>query len=457
MINPAFRQTLRFYALVILVGLIAGVGAIVFRDLIAFFHNLLFYGDFSLNYDVLQHAAASKWGIGIILVPVIGAFFVAYLVKNYAPEAKGHGVPEVMDAIYYEHGHIRPMVAIIKSLASSITIGSGGSVGREGPIIQIGAAFGSTIGQWVGVPDWERITLIACGAGGGIAATFNAPVAGVLFAIEIMLPALSARTVIPVTLATAIATYISYLKFGVNSFIPITTTAVSQIYSFEIIGYLVLSILLGIISALFIRSIYFCEDAFDRLPGGYYVRHMSGMLLVGISMYLMLKLTRHYYIHGVGYATVMDILTQLLTHPEFLLLLAILKLLDTAITLGSGGSGGIFSPLLFIGACLGACFALLCQTVLPGQIDMSIQLGALAGIAGMVGATTGAPLTAIIMTSELTNDYTILLPIMMIVAIAYGIRRTIMKDSVYTLKLTRRGHSIPEQLTTFPPEAQQQA
>ena len=451
MLQDSFIRSARFYILVLLVGVVAGLGAIVFRELIAFFHNLLFYGDFSLEYDVLKHTAPSKWGVGIILVPVIGAVVVAYLVKTFAPEAKGHGVPEVMDAIYYEHGIIRPVVAVIKSIASSITIGSGGSVGREGPIIQIGAAFGSTLGQWFKTADWERITLIACGAGGGIAATFNAPVGGILFAVEIMLPELSARTFIPVSIATAIATYVSYLKFGSNYFIPITTTAVANIHTPEIAAYLLLSVLLGLVSALFIWSIYFSEDTFDRLPGGYYVRHMLGMFMVGVSMYGMIFVYGHYYIQGVGYATVLDVLMDHLISPWFLLGIAVLKLVDTSITLGSGGSGGIFSPLLFIGACFGGAFALACNYLLPGQIDISIQLGALAGMAGLIGACTAAPMTAIIMTSELTNDYTVALPLMIIVAVAYGVRRMIMKEGVYTLKLARRGHFIPDGLVKSVP------
>lgn len=417
-----------------------------FRELIAFFHNLLFYGRFSIHYDVLQHALPSRWGMGIILVPVVGAVCVVFLVKNFAPEAKGHGVPEVMDAIHYEHGKIRPVVAIIKSLASSISIGSGGSIGREGPIIQIGAAFGSAIGQWAKVADWERITLIACGAGGGIAATFNTPFGGILFALEIMLTELSARTIIPVSIATAIATYTSYLYFGNIPFIPFSTSAVSAINFFDIFCYFILSIALGFISAVFIRSIYFAEDLFDGMRN-YYLRHMLGMLFVGLSMYGMMREFGHYYIQGVGYATVLDVLKSTLTHPGFLLFLALLKLIDTAITLGSGGSGGIFSPLLFIGATLGGCFAGICNAFFPDYINMNIQLGALAGMAGMVGASTAAPLTAIVMTAELTNDFTILLPLMMIVAIAYGVRRVIIKDSVYTLKLTRRGYQIPDSLT----------
>ncbi|OGT37221.1 MAG: hypothetical protein A3F12_06535 [Gammaproteobacteria bacterium RIFCSPHIGHO2_12_FULL_38_14] len=437
----------RFYLLVVLVGIVAGFGAIFFRELIGFFHNLLFYGEFSTHYDVLSHALPSRWGIGIVLVPVVGAFAVAFLVKNFAPEAKGHGVPEVMDAIYYERGMVRPIVALVKALASSISIGSGGSVGREGPIIQIGAAFGSTIGQYIKVTDWERITLIACGAGGGIAATFNAPFGGVLFALEIMLPELSARTIIPVNLAVAIATYTSYLYFGSAPFLTFTTTAVSQIYWFGIVAYIVLSILLGLLSALFIHSIYFAEDHFDRYFKNEYGRHMFGMLMVGISMYLMMYSFGHYYIQGVGYATIVDVLSYTLTHPGFLLFLALLKLFDTAITLGSGGSGGVFSPLLFIGATFGACFAMFTAYFFPGHPDLNIQLGALAGMAGMVGASTAAPITAIIMTAELTNDFTVILPLMVIVAIAYAVRRLIIKDSVYTLKLTRRGHMIPDTLS----------
>lgn len=442
-----YGNWLRFYLLILLVGIIAGFGAILFRELIALFHNLLFYGYFSVDYNVLKHAAESSWGAGIILVPVIGAAIVAFLVKNFAPEAKGHGVPEVMDAIYYHRGIIRPVVAVVKAVASSISIGSGGSVGREGPIMQIGSAFGSTIGQWIKITDWERITLIACGAGGGIAATFNTPFGGILFAVEIMLPEFSARTLIPVSIATAIATYISYFSFGSAPFIPFVTHAIIHLNPAEIVSYFILAILLGLISVIFIHSIYFAEDLFDRIPGNYYLRHMSGMFFVGVSMYVMMQLFGHYYIQGVGYATVMDVLNQLLIHPWFLLFLAVLKLIDTSITLGSGGSGGVFSPLLFIGATLGGSFVT-ANNYFFADLNMNIAFGAFAGMAGMIGASTGALLTAIIMTAELTNDFTIILPLMVIVAIAYAIRRMVMRDSVYTLKLSRRGHSIPDAMDT---------
>lgn len=436
-----FLGWIKFYFLILLVGLVAGGGAVIFHELIALFHNIFFYAEFSSYYNVLQHAAPSRWGMAIILVPMLGAAMVAFLVSRYAPEAKGHGVPEVIDAIYYQRGIIRPIVAVVKALASSISIGSGGSVGREGPIMQMGSSFGSMIGQGFKSENWQRITLIACGAGGGIAATFNTPLGGILFALEIMLPEWSARTIIPVSIATAIATYCSYFYFGSAPFIPLTHV-VSQLQLFDILSYFILSIILGIFSAIFIRAIYFSEDIFDVIPGNYYMRHILGMFFVGLSMYLMMRFYGHYYIQGVGYATVVDVLSRTLTSPSFLLFLATLKLIDTAITLGSGGSGGIFSPLLFIGATLGGSFSGFCHEFFASQIP--IELGALIGMACMVGASTGALLTAIVMTAELINDDKIVLPLMFMVAIACAVRRVIVKDSVYTLKLTRRGRAVPD-------------
>ena len=170
------------------IGLIAGYGAVVFRAMIAAIHNLCFLGQLSFEYDANLHTPASPWGLWIIAVPVAGAVVVAFLVKTFAPEAKGHGVPEVMDAVYYHEGRIRPIVAAVKSVASAVSIGSGGSVGREGPIIQIGAAFGSSVGQVISMPARQRAMLIAAGAGGGIAATFNTPIGGIVFAIELVMP-----------------------------------------------------------------------------------------------------------------------------------------------------------------------------------------------------------------------------------------------------------------------------
>ncbi|VVC77124.1 H(+)/Cl(-) exchange transporter ClcA [Aquicella siphonis] len=435
---------IRFYSLMLVVGVVTGCGAIFFRELIGLLHNLLFYGQLSSHYDVLQHAAPSRWGAGIVLVPVLAAVIVAFLIKNYAPEARGTGVPAVIYAVYYENERIRPMAGIIKALASSLSIGSGGSIGREGPIIQMGGALGSALGEAFKLADWQRMTLIACGASGGIAAMFNTPMGGLLFAIEILLPEISARTIIPVSIATAVSTYMTYFLYGDVPLIPVDASVIAHISAYTAVSYSFLGMIVGLAAAFFIRGIYLIEEAFEKLPDNYYFRHMAGMFLVGLSMYFMLKVFGHYYIQGLGYATIMDVMTSTLTDPYFLIFLAALKLLSTGLTLGSGGSGGIFSPLLFIGAALGGGFAEVYKLVFPGEMSMNLQLGAVAGMAGMVGASTGAPLTAIIMTAELTNDMRIVLPLMMMVAIAYGVRRTLIKESIYTYRLTRKGSHVPD-------------
>ena len=215
----------------------------------------------------------------VVLVPVVGALGVAFLVKNFAPEAKGHGVPEVMDAVYHRRGVIRPVVSVVKALASALSIGSGASIGREGPIIQIGSSFGSTVGQLLRLPAWQRITLIAAGAGGGIAATFNTPVGGVLFAVEIILHEVSARTLVPVVTATATATYVGQLFFGPHPsfFIPALETPFFVVAKpLVLVAYAGLGAIAGLVSALFIWSIYGCEAFFEKhVKGGYYVQHMA--------------------------------------------------------------------------------------------------------------------------------------------------------------------------------------
>jgi CIC family chloride channel protein len=180
------------------VGTVTGIGAWAFRELIGLVHNLFFLQTFSFAYDSSIFTPTNPWGAWVILVPAVGAIGVTFIITQFAPEAKGHGVPEVMDAIYYNSGRIRPIVAVAKSLASALAIGSGAAVGREGPIIQIGSALGSTLGQLIRMPAGQRITLVAAGAGAGIAATFNTPIGGVMFAIELMLPEVSVNTFLPV-------------------------------------------------------------------------------------------------------------------------------------------------------------------------------------------------------------------------------------------------------------------
>lgn len=439
--NPFFH-----FLLAIFVGVVAGLGAVAFRRLIGLMHNLFFYGRISFDFNALEHALPSSWGAGIILAPIVGGVIVVWLVRSFAPEANGHGVPEVMDAIYYKAGVIRPVVVLVKALASAITIGSGGSVGREGPIIQIGAAFGSSLAQWIKLPEWQRLGLIGAGAGAGIAATFNTPVGGVLFAVELMLVEISARTLVPVMLATGTATLISRLLLGNYPSFIIPARIITQTAHMGTNNYLLfvlLGILLGGVGLLFTKTLYWTEDFLEKLLPNPYLRSFVGMGLVGVTMLLLLHFTGHYYVEGVGYATVQDVLHSTLLDPGFLLLLVLLKILSFSTTLAAGGSGGVFSPSLYVGALLGGAFALVANFIFPGM-HLHLATGAALGMAGMVAASTGAAVTGAVMIFEMTNDYHIIIPLILVASVAYGLRRMITRESIYTLKLLRRGHFIPE-------------
>ena len=438
-------------ALAVFVGVAAGVVSALFRWLIGLFHNLFFLGEPSILYNANAHTPPSPWGPAIIAVPVLGGLAVVWLTRRFAPEAKGHGVPEVIDAVYYNKGVIRPIVVLIKALASALCIGSGGSVGREGPIIQMGSAFGSSVGQWLRIPAWQRVTLIASGAGGGIAATFNTPIGGILFAAEIILHEISVRTLVPVALATATATYVGRWFFGATpSFtIPALEQLRVQITDPLILpSYLLLGLLAGLASAGFIRSLYAFEDFFEeRIPKNEYLRHALGMLPVGLMMFALFQATGRYHVGGIGYATVQ----QILQGGEFPLALAAvlfaLKLTATSLTLGSGGSGGIFSPCLFLGATLGVAWASFVQGLFDG-LPVSAPAFAVAGMAGLVGGATGAAITAVVMTFEMTLDYSVIVPMTLTVAVSYGLRKALLRESIYTMKLARRGHYVPEALQT---------
>ncbi len=437
---------LRMALLAVLVGIIAALAAWVFRALIALFHNLFFCQELSLGYEANLHSDPSPLGAWVVLVPVAGALVVTYLVRSFAPEAKGHGVPEVIDAIYYRSSVIRPTVALVKSLASSMSIGTGGAVGREGPIIQIGAAFGSTVGQVIRMHEWQRMVLVSCGVAGGIAATFNTPVGGLLFAVELTLVEVSARTLIPVALSTGAATFLGREFFGNQPAFDVPALAHPALdlmapQTFAV--YIVLGLFLGVAAWVYIRALYAFEDLFARMPGSDYLRHGLGMLALGLMMYAFMALAGHYYIQGVGYATIQDILTGALSDPYLLALLFGAKLVANGLTLGSGGSGGIFSPSLFLGATLGACFGVLVEAWAPA-LHVNAANMAVVGMAGVVGSGTGAVVTAVVMIFEMTRDYNVIVPLIITVSIAYGVRQWFLRDSIYTFKLTRRGHYIPD-------------
>ena len=444
-IKPLNLGTLSLLALV--VGLVTGIGAVVFRALIGFIHNLFFLGSFSTHYDANHFTPVGHWGVLVILVPVVGGLGVTFLVSNFAPEAKGHGVPEVMDAIYYKGGTIRPVVAVVKSLASALSIGTGAAVGREGPIIQIGSALGSTLGQLIRMPPSNRIILVAAGAGAGIAATFNTPIGGVMFAIELMMPEVSVTTFLPVALATGAATFVGRYFFGdAAAFVvpALPALGTNGQAALELLLFAILGGLTGVAATGLIRGLHWAEDAFERIPGRY-GRHALGMAMVGALIYALQLSYGHYYVEGVGYSTIEAILNGQIATCGLLLLLFFCKLAATSVSLGSGASGGIFSPSLFMGAAIGGGFAAV-LLALHVPLPVSIPVFAMIGMAAMVGGGTGAVMTAVTMIFEMTRDYDIVMPMIIAVAVSVQVRRMLSVENIYTIKLVRRGHPIPKAL-----------
>jgi len=434
-------------ALALVVGVATGFGAVLLRDLIGLVHNAFYNGVLSYHYDANLVEAPSRFGAFVALSPIVGGLVVVFLVLRFAPEAKGHGVPEVMDSVFYKRGDIRWQVAVIKSLASALSIGSGAAVGREGPIIQIGAAIGSSFAQAIRLSAWQKITLLAAGAGAGIAATFNTPLGGVMFALEILLPEVSNRTFLPVVVATGAATTIGRWLIGpAPAFsVPEFTFTLAQAFQpDDAIAFVALGLLCGVAAWGFIRLLVVMEDGFPKLPGGPYVQNLVGMAAIGLAMVALSRLLGHSYIDGVGYGVIQSILDGDMSVVGLMALLFGLKLLATTVSLGCGASGGIFSPSLFLGATLGGAVAALVHLVFP-HMSLDIPAAATVGMAAMVGAGTGGVMTAIVMIFEMTRNYAIIVPVIVVVAIAAGVRRALISETIYTIKLRHRGHRIPKE------------
>ncbi|MEJ2747048.1 MAG: chloride channel protein, partial [Anaerolineae bacterium] len=294
----------------------------------------------------------------------------------------------------------------------------------------------------------QQATLVAAGAGAGIAAAFNAPLAGLLFAVEILLPEVSSATLVPVALATAAATTMGRIFLGPNPAftIPALSIPSPQVANLPVLGaYAGLGLLLGVAALAGIRGIGGLNAWLEQHIRSPYLRHAASMLVVGLLIVWSLAHLGHYYVQGVGYAPIQDILSGTLTNARLLVLLFFLKLLATGLTLGSGGSGGIFSPSLFLGATLGGAYAVLLGSVVPGMA-VSVPAFAAAGMAGMVAGMTGAAMTTIVMIFEMTLDYNVIIPMTVTVALSYGLRRLVLRESMYTWSLIRNGRFVPETL-----------
>jgi len=439
------REGLVLLVMAILVGVTTGLAAVLFIRLIALIQLFLYGGA-----EKILPALGRLW---IILVPVIGGLMVGPIIARFAVEAKGHGVPEVMQALILRGGRIRPRVAVAKIIASALCIGSGGSAGREGPIVQVGSALGSSIGQWLHLSDDRIKNLVACGAAAGIAATFNAPIAGVVFAIEVLLSELQVAVFGNVVVSAVAASIVSQIFLGARPAFEIPGYVMHS--PWEILLYVFLGLLSSLVGILFIRMLYYTEDVFDRLAIPLWLKPATGALLLGIlafcypyvgtisyisveDMALGLPITENYpHIFGSGFLFLEEVLQG--RAPFFLLFLLIfLKPLATSFTLGSGNSGGVFAPSLFTGAMLGGSFGYLAMHLFP---DLTIEIGAyaLVGMAAVFSAAARAPLTSMLIVFEMSNDYRLILPLMTAGMVASTFAQWLHSDSIYSLKLTKRG------------------
>ncbi len=416
--------------LAVLTGLIAGYGALGFRYLIGSMQNGLFHGqaDFHLI-SPLEHVR----GPWVIIIPPIGLLLTAYLVKYLAAEAKGHGVPEVMEAVLTKGGRIRKRLSFVKAIASSLTIASGGSVGREGPIVQIGSSAGSALGQLFNLRNSHIKILVGCGAAGAIAATFNTPIAGVIFAIELIIHELRAKSFIPLVIASVFATVISRYHLGNEpAFIVPEYSFVNPI---ELIFYLGLGVLAGFVGYLIIKTLYATEDLFDKAPIPFWSKPVIGGLILGITGFYFPQ------IFGVGYETVTDVLTQNATF-KIMFLLIFLKIAMMSITIAAGGSGGVFAPSLFVGAMLGGAYGYVINLYFP-EYSAGYGAYALVGMAAVFAATGQAAFTAIVILFEMTLDYSIILPLMFVCVVADQMAMLLCKDNtIYSTKLKRKGLAL---------------
>ncbi|MEJ2049619.1 MAG: chloride channel protein [Calditrichota bacterium] len=408
----------------VIVGLLGGLGGVGIRFMIKLF-NEIFWGDWNAS---LEYIIGLPFYVKI-LAPAIGGLFVGAIVYFVANEAKGHGVPEVMEAIALRNGIIRTRVVIAKLFASAICIGSGGSTGREGPVIQIGSSLGSMVGQFLKVNPQRMKIFVACGAAAGIAAAFNAPVAGALFSVEIILGDFGVAHFTPIVIASVMATVVSRLFLG--DFPAFEVPKYNLVSPIELIPYAILGILAGVVALLFINTLYKLEDYFDDMEMNQITKTALGGLLVGlIGVFVP-------HIYGVGYNSMnLALLGQLPWFIMFALVFA--KLIATSLSLGSGGSGGIFAPSLFLGTMTGGFFGALVHQIIP-QYSASSGAYSLVGMGAVVAGATHAPITAILIIFELTNDYAIILPLMISSIIATVLTTKLKKESIYTLKLIRRG------------------
>ncbi|MGA7569913.1 MAG: chloride channel protein [Candidatus Aquilonibacter sp.] len=415
-------QTTFLMVTAVIVGLGGGFGAVAFRALIT--------GETFLAFNVIGASLGKVIGVFAIVVQLaLGGIIAAWIASTFAPEAKGHGVPEVMEAVALRGGKMRPRVIAIKALASATSIGFGGSCGREGPIVQIGSTIGSVLGQVVRAPAPIVRTLVACGAAAGISATFNAPIGGVFFAAEVILGEFAPRSFAAIVVSSVISAVIGRAYFGDHA--SFSAGGFELVSPYELFFYALLGVIAAVWATGFVRMLYFFEDRFEEFKIPAWVKGGIGFGLVGVIGIWIPQ------IFGVGYVSMQQVLDQHVG-ADRALALAIAKPLATSLTLGSGGSGGVFAPSLFTGAFVGDAFGRIVHQLFPLWTAPGAAYG-LVGMAALFAAASEAPMTAIIIVFEMSNDYRIILPLMVCVVIATVLGRRMLGSTVYEMKLIRRG------------------
>lgn len=425
---------LKFNLLVIFTGIAAGAFAVFFRYLIFGIRDLF-------QKDIMSLLGGTPYSL-LFIIP-FGGLLVGLLTYYGAREAKGHGVPEVMLASEIHGGKIRPRVVIIKALASAICIGSGGSAGREGPIVQMGSTIGSAIGQFLKFSRYETRILLACGAAGGISATFNTPIAGVLFAMELIIREFKTRSFISIVIASvfsALTARAILALLGVREKYIFNIPKYCMKNPYEIIFYLGLGIVAAVIGILFVKFLYKFEDFFDELKMPEYMKPAIGGLILAVIAIIVHKFTNGYYVLGIGYDSIEKMFTSGML-PILIFSLLFLKILATSLTLGSGGSGGIFAPSLVIGAMTGAAYGIVIHHFFPG-FTAGYKAYALVGMAAVFSAASRATLTAIVIVFEMTGNYDIILPLMFACVVSDAISIIWLKETIYTIKISRKGVNI---------------
>lgn len=417
--------------------------------------------------DLFVRWPSTWWSVGsdteiplwlMIVSPVVGAVICGAIVFYGAPEAKGHGVPEVMVALYRQKGRIRARVALLKALASAFTIGSGGSAGAEGPIVQIGSGIGSTLGRVLRINQQHIGVLVGCGAAAGITSVFNAPVAGIFFALEILLRDFSVRTFTPIVIASVFSSAVTRAWYGNTGamFAVPANLAKYQFTAGELPYYLVLGLVCGVVAVSFTKLLDLAEGFYDRIPLHSLVKPTTGAVALGVLTIPIVFFWRDYFVpagsvpsyYGNGYAAIRSALSPEFYHQfggqtvmvVILIASGILKCFGTSLILGSGGSGGIFAPSLFMGAMAGGAFGMVAASLDPLGFGVETPAAyALVGMGAVAAGTTHAPLTGILILFEITGDYKVILPVMLAAVLSTIVAQLILSDSIYTIKVRRAG------------------